>query len=91
MSFSTGGGSGSISSSADVVLSSPQTNQFLGYDTASAKWKNKAVTVPTKVSSLTNDGDGSNPFATIKGATKIEVVAAMPATPDATTLYFVAP
>lgn len=86
-----GGGSGGIAGASDVVLSNVQSNHFLGYDTATAKWKNKPVAVPTKVSNLTNDGDGSNPFAIISGATKIEVVASLPATPNANTLYFVVP
>jgi hypothetical protein len=46
MSFSTGngGGSASISSSQDVALASPVTNQVLTYDAAIAKWKNAPVT-----------------------------------------------
>lgn len=90
MAFNPGSGGG-IANASDVVLSSPQANNYLGYDTATSKWKNKLVTIPTKTSTLTNDGDGTNPFPTIKGATKIEVVATMPASPNATTLYFVVP
>ncbi|HET8708976.1 MAG TPA: hypothetical protein VFL85_01710 [Candidatus Saccharimonadales bacterium] len=35
-----GGGAGAISDATDVSLSNPASNQFLGYDTPSAKWNN---------------------------------------------------
>jgi|GEM_PF-5503672 len=90
MSFSSGGGGGSsISTSSDVSLSNPADSQYLGYNSATAKWINKAPV--TKTSNLTNDGDGTNPFPTISGATKIAVVTSLPGTPDPNTLYFVAP
>lgn len=90
MSFSSGGGgSGSISTSSDVSLSNPTDSQYLGYSSSTAKWVNKAAI--TKTSNLSNDGDGTNPFPTISGATKIAVVASLPGTPDPNTLYFIAP
>lgn len=38
----SGGGSSSIASSTDVALSSPSDSEVLTYDSATAKWKNKA-------------------------------------------------
>ena len=44
MSFGGSGGSGSISGSSDVVLSSPATDQVLSFDSSTGKWKNKTLT-----------------------------------------------
>lgn len=44
--MSFGGGSssgGSIAGSSDVTLSSPATDDYLGYDASSSKWENKAL------------------------------------------------
>lgn len=37
------GGSGGIAGASDVLLSSPQNEEVLGYDAGSAKWQNQAV------------------------------------------------
>ncbi len=41
------GGSGSLSGSSDVALSSLANSQVLTYDTAVSKWKNQTLTLPT--------------------------------------------
>lgn len=43
MSFGGNGGGSSIAGATDVLLNSPQNNDYLGYDTASAKWQNKVA------------------------------------------------
>jgi hypothetical protein len=43
MSFGSGGGSSSIAGSSDVTLSSPATDDFLGYDSTTSKWQNKGL------------------------------------------------
>lgn len=42
----SGGGSGSVSGSSDVALSSPVTDQVLTYDGTTSKWKNKVASIP---------------------------------------------
>lgn len=43
MGFSSGSGTGSISTGSDVALNTPATGQGLIYDASVSKWKNQAV------------------------------------------------
>lgn len=53
-----GGGASALNDLSDVTISTPTDDQFLRYDSATSKWKNESVSIPTAVSPYT-----SNPAA----------------------------
>ncbi len=79
MSFGGGSGSSSIAAGTDVVLSSPVTGNFLGYNGGTSKWQNLAVPVTSVagrtgaitltstdvgLANVTNTSDANKPVST---------------------------
>lgn len=68
MSYGDGSAGGSIASSTDVNLSSPQNNEVLSYSSSSSKWENRAFATTGSVPSATKVVASSSAPANIKAA-----------------------
>ena len=71
MSFGGGGGSSTIASATDVVLSNPATSQYFGYNGGTAKWNN--IPLAGTVALATGGGQETVVTSTATGATTLNL------------------